>query len=170
MNGLVYDEIGAIHLLSSVLALIAGTLVLLQKKGTVLHKRIGYLYVASMLVLIITAFNIYRLSGSFGIFHFAAIVSTLTLLGGMIPVFTRKPKSKWIELHFAYMYWSVMGLYGAFISEIFSRVPETPFWGMVSGATFAVMFLAGIFYSKYGKQWKAQFGRNAKIQVHQKAA
>jgi uncharacterized membrane protein len=105
MNTLIYDEIGAIHLLASILALITGTLVLLLKKGTVLHKRIGYLYVAGMVVLIVTAFSIYRLFGGFGIFHFAAIVSTLTLLAGLIPVLTRKPKVKWMEIHFMYMYW-----------------------------------------------------------------
>lgn len=83
---LFHDWIGAIHLFASVVALATGTQVLWMKKGTQLHRQIGYVYSVSMLVVIATAFSIYRLFGGFGIFNVLAIVSFVTLLGGMVPV------------------------------------------------------------------------------------
>ncbi|RXG20711.1 DUF2306 domain-containing protein [Leeuwenhoekiella aequorea] len=48
--------INLIHTLFSVLALFSGEFMLLNIKGTRLHKRIGYLYLLSMLILILTSF------------------------------------------------------------------------------------------------------------------
>ncbi len=158
MENLIHNEIGLIHLIASIIALASGTLVLLLKKGSKRHKQVGYVYVASMVVLIMTAFSIYRLFGGFGIFHLAALGSTVTLLGGMVPVITKRPKN-WLGMHFAFMYWSVMGLYAAFFAETLTRVPETPFFGMVGIATFVVMLLANLLYKKYSKQWQAAFDK-----------
>ncbi len=158
MENLIHDEIGLIHLAASIIALASGTWVLLLKKGSNRHKQVGYVYVGSMVVLIVTAFSIYRLFGGFGIFHIAAVVSAVTLLGGMIPVITKRPKN-WLGMHFAFMYWSVMGLYAAFVSETLTRVPETPFFGIVGIATFAVMLLANLLYKKYSKRWQATFDK-----------
>lgn len=166
MNTLVHDYIGLIHLITALIAVITGSFVLTLRKGTRLHKQIGYVYAINMLLLNATAFAIYRLFGGFGIFHVAALVSLFTLLGGMIPVITKKPQHKWVELHYIYMYWSVIGLYAAFISETLTRIPETPFFGMVGIATFVVMLLANIFYRKLGKKWKRKFGRKAEKSEH----
>jgi hypothetical protein len=48
MEHLVGDAYGLIHLISSIVALVAGALVLIMKKGTIRHKQIGYVYVVSM--------------------------------------------------------------------------------------------------------------------------
>ena len=166
MNTLVYDKMGLIHLVTAVIALITGTFILALRKGTPWHKQIGYVYAVNMLLLNATAFGIYRLFGGFGIFHFAAIVSLFTLLGGMIPVLTKRPKHKWVEVHYSYMYWSVMGLYAAFVSETLTRIPKTPFFWMVGMATFALMLLAGICYGRLRKKWKVQFERKIQQQIH----
>lgn len=150
----VYSWIGLIHLAASVLALIFGTWILLTAKGTPIHRKIGYLYAFSMSVLIITAFMIYRLFGGFGIFHIAATVSTITLIGGMLPVLLRKPKNNWLGFHFSFMYWSVMGLYAAFVAEVLVRIPQTPFFRMVGIGTAAVMILAYLFFFIYKKKWQ----------------
>jgi uncharacterized membrane protein len=155
-----------IHLGTAIIALIAGTFVLALRKGTRGHKRMGYVYAINMLLLNATAFGIYRLFGVFGIFHFAAIVSLFTLLGGMIPVLTRRPKHKWVELHYIYMYWSVIGLYAAFASEALTRLPQSPFFGMVGLATFGIMLVAGICYGRLRKKWKEQFGSTFQKQAH----
>ena len=148
------NEIGLMHLIASIIALITGTWVITTQKGTAIHKKIGYIYVVSMTVLIITAFMIYRLFGGFGIFHIAAIISTIALLGGMIPVILRKPEKSWLGLHYNFMYWSVMGLYAAFVAEVLTRVPQTRFFWMVGIATFGVMLLANIAFNIYKKRWK----------------
>jgi uncharacterized membrane protein len=146
--------IGTIHLLSSVISLAAGTVVLILQKGTVLHRKIGYVYATGMLVVNGTALVIYRLFDGFGIFHYAALLSLLTLVGGMVPVLLRKPENSWLNIHFSFMYWSVMGLYAAFASEVLTRVPETPFFGMVGIATGIIMTAAGVYFY-YGKhRWE----------------
>lgn len=133
---------------------------LLLKKGSKLHIKIGYTYITNMLIVNITAFMIYRLFGEFGIFHYAALVSLLTVLGGAIPAIFRIPENNWYDLHFSLMYWSVMGLYGAFSAEILTRIPETPFLGMVGIATTGIMFTGGIYFSCKKEQWQQLLSHN----------
>jgi len=123
MDHIVYSTTGAIHLVFSIAAMIFGAAVLALTKGTVLHKRLGYAYSVSMLGCIVTSFMIYRLFNGWGIFHYMAVVSTVSLIGGMIPAILRKPKDGWLPLHYNFMYWSVVGLYAAFISEVMTRAP-----------------------------------------------
>lgn len=99
-----------------------------------------------MLVVNITAFLIYRLFGGFGVFHIAALVSLCTTIAGMVPVLWRKPEGGWLSLHLSFMYWSVMKLYAAFASEILTRVPDSPFFNMVSLATGLIMSIGGIYF------------------------
>ena len=121
-ENLITDSVGLVHTLTSVLAIVFGTWVLLSRKGDKRHKKLGYLYVVSMVVCLFTSFFMYNLFGGFGIFHGFAIVSAATLIGGMFPIILKKPKH-YIALHFNFMYWSVIGLYGAFLAEILTRIP-----------------------------------------------
>ena len=157
MRQVVFSEIGLIHLIVSILALIFGTLVLVLEKGTKRHKQIGYAYFVSMLGVIVTAFMIYRLFGRFGIFHITALISLVTLSAGMIPAILRKPVNKWFRWHYGFMYWSVMGLYAAFVAETMVRVPQTPFFGMVGIATFLVMLFGAVIFVKSQKTWSNMF-------------
>ena len=69
------NTIGLLHSVLAMSAIISGAAMLLRQKGTRSHRRIGWVYVASMVGLNVTALGIYRLSGNFGPFHAAAIVS-----------------------------------------------------------------------------------------------
>ncbi|MDX1629833.1 MAG: DUF2306 domain-containing protein [Fulvivirga sp.] len=149
---LYHDYIGFSHLISAIVALITGSMVLLDRKGTKRHQIVGYIYFISMLILNITAFMIYRLFGGFGIFHFAAIISLVTVTSGILSVLL-KPNN-WLFLHFSWMYWSVMGLYAAFASEVLTRIPESPFFGMVGIATGLIMLTASIIYNRKKSSWK----------------
>lgn len=157
MYYLYHDTTGLIHLATAMAAMVFGTLVLLWPKGTRRHKQIGYAYALSMIVMLITSFMIMRLFNGFGLFHYMAIVSSVTLAGGMIPALLRKPKN-WVVLHFAFMYWSVVGLYAAFVAEALTRIPETPFFGMLGISIFVVIGLANVFWYRKKKQWSVQFG------------
>jgi len=157
MNSLVADKVGLVHLIASIFALLFGTLVLLLKKGTRRHKKIGYAYLTSMTILLVTFFMIYRLFSGFGIFHYSAVVSSLTIGFGMIPILTKRPKNTYVYLHFAFMYWSVIGLYCAFVSEIFTRIPETPFYKTMALSTFSVVLIAAIFFGIKQQKWKNNF-------------
>ncbi|NER14139.1 DUF2306 domain-containing protein [Leptobacterium flavescens] len=154
---LTFSTTGFIHLISAVIALISGTIVFVLRKGGSTHKRLGYVYVISMIVMLVTSFMIYRLFNGFGLFHFFSVVSTLTLIGGMLPALRRKPEKKWLGMHFSFMYWSVIGLYAAFVAEVLTRVPSTPFFGMLGIAIAVVMIIASIAWRRKKKEWNNLF-------------
>lgn len=164
INTIISDNTGLVHLILSIVALIAGTLVLLKTKGTKTHKRIGYVYAVSMMGLIITAFMLYHLYGKFGIFHWMAVVSLFTLSAGMIPILTKQPAIGYISMHYNFMYWSVIGLYCAFAAETLVRlpkvviidgVPATMFYKMIGVAIAIVMFFGVLFFIRKKEQWAA---------------
>lgn len=155
MNNIVGDLSGLIHLIASVIALISGTIVLIAKKSTSFHKQMGYVYFSSMLILLITAFMIYRLFNGWGFFHYLSIVSLLTLMGGIIPVWFRSYFKKWKIFHLSFMYWSVFGLYAAFASESLTRIPESPFFGIVGIATTFIMLVGGAIFSFKKAEWRS---------------
>ncbi|MEL7531742.1 MAG: hypothetical protein AAFN10_10560, partial [Bacteroidota bacterium] len=98
LDNLISGNIGLIHLGFSIIALITGSIVLIISKATALHKKVGYAYAVAMLGVNLTAFMIYRLFGSLGMFHWMAILSLLTLMSGLLPMILKKPKS-YISLH-----------------------------------------------------------------------
>lgn len=158
MENLVGNNIGLVHLISSCFTIIFGTYILIAKKGTKQHIKIGYLYVISMVILIVTAFMIYRLFNGWGIFHYTTLLSLISIILGMVPIWTKKPVNKWKYLHFSFMYWSVIGLYAAFAAEILVRIPETPFFGMVGIATGIIMLVGGIIFGINKAKWVKVFG------------
>ena len=157
---------GIIHFAVAILSLIFGTLILYKNKGTISHKRIGYAYTVCMLILLVTSFMIQNLA-SFGILHWLALLSSVTLIFGMIPVITKFPKRNYLSFHMSFMYWSVIGLYCAFAAEIFTRIPFMFDFGkdtmnvfyMLLGVSTALVGGMGSFYFKrYKKVWEKKFG------------
>lgn len=146
-------DIGVMHLAFSFLAIGAGAWVLWIPKGTRWHRTIGHLYGVAMLGVIITALFLYDMTGSFGPFHFAAIVGAITLAGGYWSVLARRPKKEWIMAHATWMSWSYVGLMAAFAAESLTRfvMPRIApmladngqawgaFWASVAVATFLVV-------------------------------
>ena len=134
LNEIIHSHIGWFHFIVAVIAMLTGAIVILNKKGTLFHKRTGYIYVSSMLLMNISSFFIMNFDG-FSIFHFFALVSLITIFGGMIP--TIKKKKNWFGYHFYFMSWSVVGLYCAFWSEVGTRFVSSmeQFWWMVLVAT-----------------------------------
>ena len=89
--------IGLLHTLCAIIAMLFGTLVLLNKKGTQKHKRLGYIYLINMLLLNGTAFGIYNFNG-ISMFHFFAIISLISIGMGILP--TIKKRENWLKRHF----------------------------------------------------------------------
>jgi uncharacterized membrane protein len=159
MDKLIGDNFGLVHLISGIVALIFGGCVILMKKGTLAHRRIGYIYVFSMTILILSSFCIYRLFGRFGVFHFLSLVSTFSLVAGMIPMFKKVRKPKDYETHFKRMYWSVVGLYAAFAAESFVRIPKFGgFWAAVAWSFVLVFIICFITFIKMRPVWSKRFG------------
>lgn len=157
MYGFVNSSLGWFHLIMALLAMVAGAFVLAAKKGTLQHKRVGYSYVVAMVLVCGSALGIYNLTGRFGLFHIMAIISSITLALGMIPLFLKKLPRKYKAVHVWFMYYSVLGLYAAFASELSVRVPEKPFFAMVGIATATVFVVGTAFIMKKEKIWSKHF-------------
>ncbi|QQR84918.1 MAG: DUF2306 domain-containing protein [Flavobacteriales bacterium] len=152
-----YTWLSWLHIAAAVLAMVLGLLVLMRRKGTRSHRQLGYGYVASMTLLNLSAFGMYRLFGVFGPFHIAAVVSTLTLAAGMRAVLKRPRTQRTTELHLVFMYWSVIGLYAAFFSELMVRVRvNAAFLILVSCATGGTVLLGALMQRRLITKWVAE--------------
>jgi uncharacterized membrane protein len=152
---MIHDLTGLIHTVAALLAMATGSVIFLRPKGGARHRQIGYVYTAAMVIMLITAFIIYRLTGGFNALHFAAILSSITLIIGLKFALFRTPTAGWYFYHFLWMSWSYVGLLAAFVAELSTRVamplvvekfgPESRavFWGIVSVASAAVIFAGG---------------------------
>lgn len=130
MDAIIHSPTGLFHTVTALLALVFGTFILFNQKGTRLHKRIGYGYVLMMLLLNISSFFL-SFFGGFSFFHALAIFSLMTVLAGIIPAILRT--KHWIFLHYYFMNWSVVGLYCALIAEVGVRFIKgtSAFWWVV---------------------------------------
>lgn len=149
MNIYFSGTLGIVHTLFAVLAMVSGLWVVFLPKGGVKHRQLGYVYVGAMVLMLLTAFGIYKLFGGFGVFHGLAIVSFLTLIFGMYPALKRGPN--WLALHYRLMSWSVAGLYAAFVAEVAVRFFPRAYFGLIAGlGSFIVIGLSAFFI--YGKR------------------
>ncbi len=150
-DNIIHSTIGLIHTIFALIAMITGLVVVYNIKGTLFHKRIGYVYVASMLLLNVSSFFVVNFGG-FSLFHFFAILSLATVLAGIIPAI-RRPK-KWFGYHFYFMSWSVVGLYCAFWAEIGTRFVKNmqQFWWAVALATIITTIIGSRIINKQAKK------------------
>ena len=138
------STIADVHIIAAVAALLLGGVVFPMRKGTRLHVRVGFGYVVSMIVMNVTAFGIYRLTGSVNPFHMGAFFSLATVLAGWVPAIRRKPRDGWLQLHFEFMSWSYVGLVAGAVSEAVTRLPQAPFVGAVVAGSAMVFLLGGM--------------------------
>jgi len=132
---------GLSHVLLALAALLFGTLVLFRRKGDRRHRLLGRAWLVSMLGLNVTALLDYELYGHFGPFHWMALISLATVLGGYVSVRRRKPG--WKARHAYFMSGSYVGLMAATMAEIASRVPGWQF-GLSVTISSALIIIAGV--------------------------
>ena len=134
--------LGQVHLLSALAALGCGAGVLLRKKGTPSHRRLGYAYTCAMVTPNATALGIYRLFHAWGPFHWLALLSLASVAAGVFTARRRRPG--WPVRHARLMAGSYIGLVAAAAAEIAVRVPL----GLPrTGRNFGFWFLAPRFRS-----------------------
>ena len=138
------DWLGQAHFYTAILAMVTGAVVVFRRKGTKLHRWWGRSYLASMLILNITALSIYDLWGHFGPFHGAAIFSLFTVLMGVTSVWRRRPAHGWKAAHAYWMSWSYVGLLAAAVSESSTRYLNFDFGWSVAIATFSVVLIGAV--------------------------
>ena len=71
-----------VHVGACAAALMLGAAVAAAPKGTAWHRRAGRAFMASMLVLNLSALGLYRLNGTFNGFHVLALISLAGLVAG----------------------------------------------------------------------------------------
>ncbi len=161
-----HDITGWVHFIAAIIALICGSMILFMYKGSRVHKLIGRVYGLSMITVCVTSFMIYRVHGSLGILHFFAAVSTITLLLGMLPLYTSWFKQP-VVAHLSWMYWSVIGLYCAFTAELFTRLPamlDIPntygiFYMLVGLSSGLTGFAGSRYFKKQKDVWIVKFAQ-----------
>ncbi len=113
----------AFHTACGLVALAFGAAVVFMEKGTRRHRRAGWVYVGSMALLCATSFFIFELFGGFGVFHAMALVSSVSILGGIAaPLLRGWIGEDWLEAHYMFMLWSYVGLVMATGSHFFEVV------------------------------------------------
>ncbi len=132
--------IGWGHLALALAAMAVGGAVALEPKGTGRHLWLGRCYGILMLGVNVTAFLLYGLFGRFGPFHVAALFSLATLVAGWVPMRGRRTPLR-VGRHAYWMGGSYVGLLAAATAETLGRLPGTPFWPMVIGASIGVSVL-----------------------------
>jgi hypothetical protein len=148
--------LGWVHPVASLVAPVAGSLVLLRPKGTV-HSRRGWVYALTLLVTSITALGIYR-RGVFFFPHWMAIAATILTTVGITVAHFRIPRKVWLNPHVTCLLTSFYILVGIVVNEILLRVDllhrSAPIRGFPAvGVThFAVLllFLTAIGYFNVG--------------------
>jgi uncharacterized membrane protein len=124
MNLVLFSEAGPIiflHLMFALLAIVVGAIQLICKKGTALHKGLGYVWVIAMVVICLSSFGIKTImpSGIFGGFspiHLLSIWVLFQLARGIY--FARKHD---IARHRKCMVYTYVG--GLLIAGMFTLMP-----------------------------------------------
>lgn len=153
-----YPMVSLLHIGFAVVAILTGCIVLLRVKGTRVHRRLGFLYFASMVILNVSSFFIFSLTGEASPFHALAAFSLLTVLIGYAAAAWRTPRGGWLELHQQFMAWSYIGLLAAAAAEAAVRIPETRFWWAVAAASFTVIAAGGIVLATRLPGLRARYG------------
>ena len=142
MEHTLQHPLGLAHLVTALLAILIGTLVIFTKKGTLRHKWIGRSYVVLMLAVNLSAFLIYELFGGFGLFHWMAMFSLLSVLIAYLATQIRSPG--WKVWHAYFMSGSYVGLIAALAAETFTRYVSLPFFASVAVISITVIVI-GVF-------------------------
>jgi len=134
---------GLLHVLAALAALVLGAVVVSLRKGGARHRWLGRAYLASMLALNVSALLVYELYGGFGPFHWTALISLATLVGGYLAV--RRRRAGWKTRHAYLMAGSYVGLVAAAVAEVASRVPGWSFNTAVIASS-ALVIAAGLLW------------------------
>jgi uncharacterized membrane protein len=132
------------HVAFALAAMILGMGIFTSRRGTPFHRKLGYAYITSMLVLNVSALLLFARTGTFGPFHIAALISLVTLMAGAVPAITRKPKNAWLALHWEFMSWSFVGLLAGAVAETAFRIPGLAYWPAIVVASLVTVFVGGV--------------------------
>jgi uncharacterized membrane protein len=122
LSNWIHSVAGAFHVIMAFVGLLTGAYLLLAHKGTIIHKKIGYLFTIALITVNISALFIYDFNhGKASIFHYLIIVSMFFLIFGLYPMLLKNKKKGRIKQHFTGMIGAALGLWAAGATEYFVR-------------------------------------------------
>jgi len=151
-------SIANLHVVFAVLSLAFGLRIFTTRRGTPTHRKLGYCYIVSMLIMNVAALLLYARTGALGPFHVAALISLATLIAGAVPAIRRRPQDGWLSLHWEFMSWSFVGLVAGAVAEAAFRIPGAAYWPAIVAGTVAVFVVGGtLIYRSRGamRHWPA---------------
>ena len=98
-----------LHLIAAVPSMILGGVVLARPKGTIVHKLMGRVWIALMLVTAVGSFGI-KSQGQFSWIHILSVVTIVSIVTGLIAIRNGRR-----ELHLRCMRGAYIGLMIAFV-------------------------------------------------------
>ncbi|MDT0608252.1 DUF2306 domain-containing protein [Croceitalea rosinachiae] len=118
----IHSPVGGIHFITSVIGLFTGAYILLTRKGTKIHKSIGYVFSISLLLVNVSALFIYDFNnGKPSVFHYLIIVSLFFLFFGILPMLKKNKTKKSLNKHIIGLNGAAIGLWAAGATEYFIR-------------------------------------------------
>ncbi|MDT8894339.1 DUF2306 domain-containing protein [Halomonas sp. I1] len=106
-----------LHLYASFLALALGGLVLMLRKGSLVHRTLGAIWVSSMVLSALSSFwlgsSLLPLVGHFGPVHLLSVWVLVSVTVGLISILRRKARQ-----HRQWMVGAYLGLLGAFFGTL----------------------------------------------------
>ena len=136
---------GWIHTVLASVGILVGAEQVLRRRRDVLHRRLGYLYVASMLIADVSILTVYRFNGHVNAFHAGAIMNVVCIAMALQPMLSRPRPRQWRIKHYLWMCWSYVGLLAAALTELIIRTQPLDSKGatiivtMVASTSVAVM-------------------------------
>jgi uncharacterized membrane protein len=105
------------HILAATSGLLLGAVVLVRRKGTASHRRIGAGYAVALLLVNVAALFVHR-NATFGVFHWLALLSLVTLALGLLPMLAGRRTRAVIDVHAFSMSGSYAGLAAAGVGQL----------------------------------------------------
>jgi uncharacterized membrane protein len=145
-----------VHIITASLSLGIGFVVLVSKKATLKHRRLGAIYFLLMLLTNISSLFIYNSFGKWFFPHTLAVVTLAVLVPGYLVAYFRGFRA-WLVVHLICFLLSYYLLIGGAIAEAFLRIPYLRaldrFVLSMSHLVSQVLFLGIIIYfvSRYRK-------------------
>lgn len=128
---------------ASVALLLGGHLLLRRRKGDLLHRRVGLVWVAAMYFTVVSSFWIRELHpGSFSWIHGLSLFTFCTLSVGVWAALTGRAR-----LHRSFVTGSYLGLVGAFFGAVAVPQREIPQLLVSSPVTFAGALLGCLLFA-----------------------
>jgi uncharacterized membrane protein len=123
---------GLIHVAAAAVALGAGAALFAGRKGTMRHRRLGFLYLGAMAYVNLAAWSV-DTRGAIGPFHVLTVLSVATLVGAYVILLTGRRSRGRSEAHGTMMAWSYAGVLAAGLGQGAAATDLSV--GVVIGAT-----------------------------------